>query len=102
MIYHMVLLKVRENVSHDDVEKVFTKVGNLRDVIPGITGFEWGPYFSNEGLNRGYTHAFCMTFTNAAARNTYLSHPEHQIVKGHVVETLEGGVDGVLSFDFEA
>jgi hypothetical protein len=102
MIYHMVLLKVRKNASDADVERVFTTIGNLRDKIPGITGFEWGPYSSNEGLNRGYTHAFCMTFTNAAARDTYLPHPEHEIVKGHVVEILEGGIDGVLAFDFEA
>ena len=102
MIYHMVLLKVRPNVPRDEVEKVFTKIGNLRDKIPGITGFEWGPYFSHEGLNRGFTHGFCMTFTNAAARNSYLPHPEHQIVKGHVVEILDGGIDGVLAFDFEA
>ena len=102
MIYHLVLLKVRPDVPKKKVEQVFAAIGALRDVIPGITGYEWGPYSSPEGLNRGYSHGFCMTFRDAAARDTYLPHPEHEKVKQQVVAILEGGVAGALAFDFEA
>ncbi len=102
MITHVVLLKVRRDVPKADVAKVFAEIGALKSRIPGITSYAWGPYSSPEGLNRGYTHGLCMTFNDAKARDTYLPHPEHEVVKGHVVEILEGGVAGVLAFDFES
>jgi hypothetical protein len=67
-------------------------------LIPGITEFIGGAYSSEEGLNQGYTHAFIMTFENAAARDNYLSHAEHERIKGEVV-TL---VQSIIAFDFEA
>ena len=30
-----------------------------------------------ENKNLGFTHVYQMTFTDAAARDTYLPHPEH-------------------------
>jgi hypothetical protein len=102
MIYHLVLLKVRRDVPKKQVEQAFAAIGALRDVIPGITGYEWGPYSSPEGMNRGYTHGFCMTFRDAASRDAYLPHPEHEQVKAQVLAILDGGLAGVLAFDFEA
>lgn len=102
MIHHMVLLKVRGDVSAPDVRAVFEAIGGTSASIPGITGFSWGPYASPEGMNRGYTHGFHMTFTDAAARDAYLPHPVHEQVKVQVLEILEGGVDGVCAFDFES
>lgn len=102
MITHMVLLKVRSDVPAKSVRAVFEAIGATRAKIPGITGFAWGPYASPEGLQRGYTHGFCMTFTDAAARDDYLPHPVHEAVKERVLEILDGGVDGVCAFDFES
>jgi len=102
MITHMVLLKVRPDVPREQVERVLAEVGALQGRIAGILSYAWGPYSSPEGLARGYTHGFCMTFTDAAARDAYLPHPEHEVVKAHVLEILAGGVDGVLAFDFES
>ena len=102
MIYHLVLLKVRPDVSEDQTTAVFEAIGALRDAIPGITGYEWGPYSSQEGMNRGFTHGFCMTFRDAASRDAYLPHPEHEKVKTQVLAILAGGIDGVLAFDFQA
>lgn len=102
MITHMVLLKVRADVPAAQVERVFAEIGALQGRIPGIRSYAWGPYASPEGLQRGYTHGFCMTFSDAAARDAYLPHPEHEVVKGHVLEILQGGVEGVLAFDFES
>ncbi len=102
MITHMVLLRIRPDASPEDVTQVFEAIGDLRHALPGITGYAWGPYASPEGLNRGFTHGFCMTFTDAAARDAYLPHPLHEAVKGRVLELLDGGIAGVCAFDFES
>lgn len=102
MITHMVLMKIDRAVPQERIERVFETLSALRGRIPGIVSFAGGPYSSHEGLNRGFTHGFCMTFTDAAARDEYLPHPEHEKVKGQVLEILEGGLAGVLAFDFES
>ena len=102
MVHHIVLLKIKRAVAKDALERVMTSIGDLKKSIPGITGYTWGPYKSPEGFNRGYTHGFVMTFTDAKSRDVYLTHPEHEKVKASGVEIIEGGVDGILAFDFES
>ena len=102
MIHHMVLLRIRPDVPPERVEDVFRAIEGLRGKIPGILSFAWGPYASPEGLQRGFTHAFHMTFRDAQARDLYLPHPEHERVKAQVLGILAGGLDGVLAFDFES
>ena len=99
---HMVLFKVKRGVSRARLAKVMKLIGGLKAKLPGITSYRWGPYSSPEGLNRGYTHGFCMTFRDAKSRNRYLPHPEHMKVVAEVLEILKGGVKGALAFDFEA
>ena len=100
MITHMVLLRLRSDVTEEQTAEMFRALAGLQQKIPGILSFSGGAYTSPEGLQRGYTHGFCMTFESAAARDTYLPHPEHEVVKGIVVELLDGGVDGVCAFDY--
>ena len=100
MITHMVLLRVRKDVRAPEIERVFQSIGALDAKIPGIRSFSWGPYSSPEGMNRGFTHGFCMTFSDAAARDAYLPHPEHEKVKKAVLAILDGGLDGVIAFDY--
>jgi hypothetical protein len=102
MITHAVLFKIRADVPEDQIDTVFTELRDLKDKIPGILSFEGGSYSSDEGLNKGFTHGFVMTFPDASARDAYLPHPEHEVVKGHVLEVLDGGLDGVVAFDFES
>ena len=101
MIVHLVLLKRRRDVSPADAPAVFEAIGALRKVIPGIADYAYGPYSSPEGMNKGFTHGFTMTFESAAARDDYLPHPAHEHVKAQVLALLEGGLAGVLAFDFE-
>jgi hypothetical protein len=102
MVTHMVLFRVRQDVSAATLERVMTDIGALRTQIPGILSYSWGPYASPEGLHRGYTHGFCMTFRDASARDAYLPHPAHERVKTAVLAILDGGLDGVLAFDYGA
>ncbi|MCY3001955.1 MAG: Dabb family protein [Planctomycetota bacterium] len=100
MITHVVLLKIRKDVSKDQVAKVFEALAGLQKKIPGILSFSGGAYTSPEGLNRGFTHGFVMTFKDAASRDVYLPHPDHEVVKAIVLKVLDGGIDGVVAFDY--
>ena len=102
MITHMVLFKIRADVPQAQIDAVFAELAGLTSKIPDILSFAGGPYSSKEGLNKGFTHGFVMTFPDAGARDVYLPHPEHEVVKGHVLEVLDGGLDGVVAFDFES
>ena len=102
MIVHMVILKVRRDVTSKEVERVFGAIGALKNEIPGVLSYSWGAYASPEGMQRGYSHGFCMTFPDAKSRDTYLPHPLHEKVKAQVLAILDGGIDGVLAFDYAA
>ena len=101
MVFHTVLFKFKKGTSNDAIAKVMKSIGDLKSVVPGMTSFKWGPYSSAEGLNRGFGHGFVMTFDNAKSRDTYLTHPAHEKVKAEGLKIIDGGVEGVLAFDFE-
>jgi hypothetical protein len=102
MIHHLVLFRLKASASPAQVSGMFAALDGLRTRIPGLLSFAGGPYSSPEGLQRGFTHAFVMTFRDAAARDAYLPHPEHELVKARILPLLEGGLEGVIAFDFEA
>jgi hypothetical protein len=96
-IKHMVILKFKPEVSQATIDDLFEQLAGLQSKIDGILDFSGGAYSSHEGLNGGYTHGFCMTFSSAAARDAYLPHPDHEIVKGNIIPNI----DGVIAFDYE-
>jgi len=96
MVHHLVLFRFRADLPPDAVPALFAELRALQERIPGITGFSGGADLSKEGLTKG----FSMTFTDAAARDAYLPHPEHQRVVEQLSPLLEGGIEGVLAFDF--
>lgn len=100
MITHVVLLRLRKDLPAKEVARVFDALASLKSKIPGILAYSAGPYRSHEGLNKGFTHGFVMTFVDEAARDAYLPHPEHEKVKAVVFEALDGGLDGVIAFDY--
>jgi len=100
MITHMVLLRFRRDAPKQDVDRVFAELAGLKSRIPGLLSFSGGAYSSPEGMSKGFTHGFCMTFADAAARDVYLPHPEHERVKELVFALLDGGLDGVVAFDY--
>lgn len=42
-----------------------------------------------------------MDFTDVAARDAYLPHPEHQKVGALIVASLDGGLEGLAVVDWE-
>ena len=102
MVKHIVLLRLKPETSMETLDAIFRGLAGLIGKCPGLQDFTGGPYSSPEGLNKGYTHAFIMTFDTEANRDIYLPHPDHEVVKGMIVPHLEGGLDGVVAFDFVA
>jgi hypothetical protein len=101
MIMHMVLLKIRKDVSSAELDRAFAALDALRRVIPGLLSFHGGPYSSPENFQKGYTHGFSMVFQDAASRDIYLPHPEHEKCKAMILPLLQGGLDGAVAFDYE-
>jgi hypothetical protein len=73
---HVVLFGF-ENQSPAAVAEVVRRFTELKDLVPGIDDFEWGENSSPEGLGRGHSHAFLLTFADGQARDAYLVHPDH-------------------------
>lgn len=97
MIRHVVLCRFRKDA---DVEQIFGAISDLQHKIPGILSISCGQDNSPEGLQRGFTHGFTVDFSDAAARDAYLPHPDHQVVGRMVVAALDGGLAGLAVLDW--
>jgi hypothetical protein len=98
---HIVLLRFKPQTTHEDIAEVFESLDDLQDKIPGIIEICSGPYESPEGLHKGFTHAFIVTFADVESRDRYLEHPDHEVVKQLIVRQLAGGLADVVAFDFK-
>lgn len=75
---HVVVFKYKPSATPAQIAEVTKAFAALQQSIPGITGFEHGVNNSPEKKNLGFTHVYMLTFTDNAARDAYLPHPEHQ------------------------
>jgi hypothetical protein len=97
-IRHTVLIHFKPDA---DATAIFAALTSLQQIIPGIISISAGRDVSPEGLQRGATHGFTVDFVDAAARDAYLPHPEHQRVGAMIVAAAAGGIDGVTVVDWE-
>jgi len=98
VMQHIVLFKFKPEVTKEEIEKIETAFDGLKDKVDQIIGYEAGTNVSPENLDKGFTHAFVVTFRDAAGRDEYLPHPAHK----KFVELLDGKLDEVLVVDFES
>jgi hypothetical protein len=99
-VKHVVLMKVRPDTPTTQTGKIFRDLASLVGQVPGLLDFSGGAYSTTEGLNQGFTHGFVMTFADEASRDGYLPHPLHEFVKSQIVAVLDGGLAGVIAFDW--
>jgi hypothetical protein len=95
---HVVLIKFKESATDQEITKVEEAFSALPGKIPEIDDYEWGTNNSPEGLNKGFTHCFFVTFESEEDRSAYLPHPDHKAF----VEVLEPQVEDVLVVDYWA
>jgi Stress responsive A/B Barrel Domain len=96
-VKHIALLKFKDGVTSEQIAQLFDAVLEITESIDGIEDYVSGTNISNEGFSQGYTHGFVMTFHDVAARDAYLGHPEHERIKGILLELMANGI----VFDFE-
>lgn len=96
LLRHVVLIKFKEGSSQEDIAKVEEAFSSLEDKIPEIKDYEWGINNSPEGINKGFTHCFFVTFETEADREVYLPHPDHKAF----VEVLSPHMEDVLVIDY--
>ena len=86
----------RKTPSPAKIKKVERAFAALKGKISGIRSLEWGKNNSPEGLNKGFTHCFIVTFDNEQSRTKYLPHPDHKAF----VSILKPILDDVFVIDF--
>ena len=101
MIRHCVWVKFKADVDAAERTSIYADLAALQSRIPGLERASFGANVSPEGLGQGFADGFTMDFTNAAARDAYLVHPDHQAAGARLVGAAEGGLAGILVFDIE-
>jgi len=89
LLRHVVLFKFKADTSKEDIAKVEDAFSALPSKIPQIVGYEWGLNNSPEGLNKGLTHCFFLTFHSEEDRAIYLPHPAHKAFGALLTPHLE-------------
>ena len=75
---HVVLFRFKDGTSEQTLRTIEKAFKELTAKLAFVKGFQWGRNSSPEGLDHGYTHCFIVSFPDAAARDAYLPHPDHQ------------------------
>lgn len=93
---HVVLFKFKDGTLEEDIKKVEQAFAALPGKIPQIKAYEWGINNSPEGLDKGFTHCFFLSFDTEADRAIYLPHPDHKAFG----DILGPHLDDVLVVDY--
>lgn len=93
---HLVLLKFKADTAPAQLQGIETAFAALQSKISAVQSLEWGTNNSPEGLAKGFTHCFNLTFADEAARAAYLPHHDHLAF----VEQLKPALEDVLVLDY--
>lgn len=96
VLRHVVMFSFTEEADEAKVAEIETSFAELAQKISAIKDFEWGTNNSPEGLSKGLTHCFIVTFSTEEDRQAYLPHPDHQAF----VKLVEPYVKDVTVIDF--
>lgn len=91
VLRHVVLFGFKNGTDEARVAEIVRRFAALKDLVPGVAGFEWGRDNSPEGLAKGHSHCFLLTFETQADRDRYLPHPHHAAFAdwvGPMIETV--------------
>ncbi len=97
MIRHILLIKFNATAEASKIEALRALFESMPAKVDGVEAVEWGLNDSPEGLNKDYSHAVVMTFSDEAGRQHYLPHPEHEALKSVFIPLL----DDIIVFDFQ-
>ncbi|HQZ67960.1 MAG TPA: Dabb family protein [Planctomycetaceae bacterium] len=93
---HVVIFKFKPEVTAAQLDEINREFQNLKNAIPEVKDFERGINNSPEGLNKGFTHCYVITFASETDRDAYLPHPAHK----KFVELIGGKLEEPFVFDY--
>lgn len=96
ILRHIVLFKFKPELTAKQLDEINLAFHQLKHDIPEISDFERGINNSPEGLDKGFTHGYLVSFASEDARATYLPHESHK----KFVELIGGKIDDVMVFDY--
>lgn len=96
VLRHVVLFKFKADTPGDTLRNIEKAFYTLPEKIPEIADFEWGLNNSPEGINKGFTHCFVLTFSSEQDRAVYLPHPDHK----RFGQILDPWLEDVLVIDY--
>ncbi|KAF8937319.1 hypothetical protein EDD21DRAFT_373285 [Dissophora ornata] len=95
-IKHIVLFKVKAELSEQDGKDLLKEVRNLKERVPGVETVELGVNFN--ARSKGYTHGFTMDFKDKNGLDVYDKSEAHiDAVKNYLLPRI----DDILVFDYE-
>lgn len=77
-LYHVVSFKFKADAKKEQVDEVVNAFRDLKKKIKVIQEFSWGTNVSPEKHDKGFTHAFILSFSSEKDRDEYLVHPDHK------------------------
>ncbi len=77
-LFHVVSFKFKDTATPEQIATVDKAFRALKTQIKGIKTLDAGTNVSPEKLNKGFTHAWVLTFTSEKDRDAYLVHPAHK------------------------
>ena len=77
-LLHVVSFKFKDTASKEQIKQVEDAFRDLKKKISEIKDYKWGTNVSPEKHDKGFTHAFILTFKNDKDRDAYLIHPDHK------------------------
>ncbi len=95
-VRHVVHFKFKTGADQKQVQKVVEAFAALKTKIAVIDAFEWGTNVSPEGLSKGFTHCWVISFKSEKDRDAYLVHPDHKAF----VDVLKPVLEEALVVDF--
>ena len=98
MIRHVVLLRFKDETPAARRAELADTFAALGREIEEVQAIEWGTDVSPEGLQKGFSHCFLVTFADEAGRDAYLPHPAHQAF----VDQLKPWLADVLVVDYRS
>ena len=95
-IRHVVHFKFKKEATPAQVEKITEEFAALKKKIAEVDSLEWGTNSSPEGMDKGFTHCWIVSFKTAKDRDVYLVHPAHKAFVAILLPIL----DEALVVDF--
>ncbi len=98
LLRHVVMFGWKAGTDTVAINKIVTAFRELPAKIDLIKSFEYGTNNSPEGLNKGLTHCFLVTFSSETDRDAYIIHPAHKAF----VSLLKPSPENVTVLDYWA